>query len=164
MLGDRHTPSPTAPVRTQSEVHRPGQGLRGYTDTQQTPTPGTADGNCGNQYSQSRQSHTRMGTGCGETVGFRCTAEMTSKIPTRLHIPESEEQRPVANKSQKTPNYVSRVVVKNWELRVQQQADCIRLSRTGVPEHLGGIEQADIPLSDKCTLKHSKMSWQTSSS
>lgn len=50
-----------------------------------------------------------------------------------------QNQRPVANKPQKTPNYVPRVLVKNWELQVQRKADCIRLSRTEVPEHLEGI-------------------------
>ena len=98
-------------------------------------------------------------------MGFRGVADITRKTQTRLHVPESEEQRSIPNKPQKTPCYVSRALMKNWELSVQQKAGCIRPSRIGatsLPEHLGGIQQAEKLLPAKFTLKHSNLSWQNS--
>lgn len=56
---------------------------------------------------------------------------ISSKTSTRLHVPDSEEQRPRAGKPQKTPCYESRALVKNRELRVQWKADYIRPKRSG---------------------------------
>lgn len=103
----------------------------------------------------------------GETVGFRWAASISSKTSTRLHVPESEEQRPRASKLQKTTYYESKALVKNWELSIQRRADHIRPKRAEGNRPPWHYKQNSLEpsftwlLTTKFNLKHSKLSGQT---